>query len=213
VANSVSNGTITHPGVALVWGLVVLAIVYAFGDISGAHVNPAVTFGFWASGRFPLRQVGPYISSQIAGAILASIVLRFLFPTDTTALGSTVPSDTAMQSFILETILTWFLMLVVLCVATGAKEKGIMAGVAVGSVVGLEAMFAGPICGASMNPARSIGPALVSGTSTHQWIYVVAPLLGSALAVATFTAIQERQPLTRADEATRAPELVQPPAP
>ncbi len=181
VINDVTHGTVTHAGVALTFGLIVLAMIYTFGDVSGAHLNPAVTLGFFAAGRMPGREVFPYIGAQIIGALLASAVLRGLFPQHAT-LGATLPAGSAMQSFVLELILTALLMLVILSVSTGAKEKGITAGIAVGSVIALEAMFAGPICGASMNPARSLAPALISGHVSELWIYLAAPTLGALLA-------------------------------
>ena len=131
VINEVQGGAITHVGIALTFGLIVLALIYALGDISGCHLNPAVTTGFWLAGRFPAAQVGPYLGSQCSGALLASVTLRLLFPTATT-LGATLPAGPGWQSFVLELILTLLLMVVILCVSTGAKEKGIMAGVAVG---------------------------------------------------------------------------------
>lgn len=185
VINEVQGGAITHVGIALTFGLIVLALIYALGDISGCHLNPAVTTGFWLAGRFPVAHVGPYLISQSAGGLVASGVLRLLFPTAST-LGATLPAGPPFQSFVLELILTFLLMVVILCVSTGAKEKGIMAGVAVGAVIALEAMFAGPVCGASMNPARSLAPALVSGHLAGLWIYLTAPVLGAALGVALF---------------------------
>jgi aquaporin NIP len=182
VINDVSNGGVTHVGIALTFGLVVLAMIYTVGDISGAHLNPAVTGGFWLSGRFPGRQVLPYVSAQCLGAFVASGILHFLFPTHAT-LGATLPAGAEMQSFVLELILAFLLMFVILNVSIGAKEKGITAGIAVGAVIGLEAMFAGKICGASMNPARSLAPAVLSGHLEHLWIYLTAPFAGAALAV------------------------------
>jgi aquaporin Z len=182
VINDASGGAISHAGIALTFGLVVLAMIYAVGDISGAHLNPAVTSAFWFSGRFSGRQVFPYIAAQCAGAFTASGVLRFLFPGHP-MLGTTLPAGAAMQSFVLEFILTFLLMFVILNVSTGAKEKGITAGIAVGAVIGLEAMFAGPICGASMNPARSLAPAVVSGHLEYLWIYLTAPFAGAWVAV------------------------------
>lgn len=190
VINQVSNGAITHPGIALTFGFIVLALIYALGDISGAHLNPAVTLNFWLAGRFERHKILPYILAQTAGAILACLLLRFLFPTNPT-LGATLPTGSAMQSFILEFVMTWLLMLVILNVSTGAKEKGITAGIAIGSVIALEAMFGGPISGASMNPARSLGPALVSGNLQHLWVYLLAPTLGGALAILCFRLIRE----------------------
>jgi aquaporin Z len=145
-------------------------------------LNPAVTSAFWLCGRFSGRQVLPYIFAQCLGAFAASGLLRILFPGHA-MLGATMPAGTERQSFILETVLTFLLMFVVLNVSTGAKEKGITAGIAVGSMIGLEAMFAGSICGASMNPARSLAPAIVSGHLEHLWIYLTAPFLGTWLAV------------------------------
>jgi aquaporin Z len=182
VINDVTGGTVTHAGIALTFGLVVLAMIYTVGDVSGAHLNPAVTLGFFAAGRCGLTTVPGYIASQLLGATAASLLLRFLFPQNAT-LGITLPAGSVLQSFVLELVLTFILMWVILSVSTGAKEKGITAGIAVGSVIGLEAMFAGPICGASMNPARSLAPALVSLHLQNLWIYLLAPLLGALIAV------------------------------
>jgi aquaporin NIP len=190
VINGVSGGAITHVGIALTFGLVVLAMIYTIGDISGAHLNPAVTVGFWISRRFPARSVPAYVSSQCAGAFMASVLLRLLFPQNQT-LGATQPAGPIVQSFILEGILTAMLMFVILNVSTGAKEKGITAGIAIGAVIGLEALFAGPICGASMNPARSLAPALVSGHWQNLWIYLTAPVLGAACGVVGCRCVQE----------------------
>ncbi|HWD93104.1 MAG TPA: MIP family channel protein [Verrucomicrobiae bacterium] len=182
VINDATGGAVTHVGVSLTFGLIVLSMIYTFGDISGAHLNPAVTIGFWAARRMPGREVLPYIASQFAGAMLASGLLRILFP-ENKWLGATLPTGSELQSFVLEIVLTFFLMLTILNVSTGAKEKGITAGIAVGSIIGLEALFAGPISGASMNPARSLAPALVSGHLEHLWIYLAAPTLGACLAM------------------------------
>jgi len=191
VIDQISGGAITHVGVALTFGLIVLAMIYTVGDISGAHLNPAVTLGFWAARRMPGREVLPYIASQIAGAIFASGLLRFLFP-ENRLLGATLPAGSDMQSFVLETVLTFYLMLTILNVSTGSKEKGVTAGIAIGSVIALEAMFAGPICGASMNPARSLAPALVSGHFEHLWIYLIAPPLGAFAAMLACRCVREK---------------------
>ena len=196
VINEVSGGAITHVGIALTFGLIVLAMIYTVGDISGAHLNPAVTIGFWAARRMSGREVLPYIASQITGAILASASLRFLFP-ENKLLGATLPAGSEMQSFVLETILTFFLMLTILNVSTGAKEKGITAGIAVGAVIALEAMFAGPICGASMNPSRSLAPALISGHFEHLWIYLIAPPLGACAAMPACRCVREKDCCTK----------------
>jgi aquaporin Z len=190
VINEVSGGTVTHVGVALTFGLVVLAMVYAVGDVSGAHLNPAVTLGFFAARRFEGRRVAPYIAGQCAGALLASLVLRLMFPTNPT-LGATRPAGDALQSFVLEAVLTFLLMFVILSVSTGSKEKGVLAGVAVGSVIALEALFAGPISGASMNPARSLAPALVSLRLDGLWVYLTAPALGACAGVLACRCVQE----------------------
>lgn len=182
VINAASGGVITHAGIALTFGLIVLAMIYTVGDISGAHLNPAVTLGFFAARRLPARDVMPYMASQLLGAMSASLLLHFLFPMDRT-LGITLPAGSALQSFVLEAALTFILMWVILSVSTGAHEKGITAGIAVGSIIALEAMFAGPITGASMNPARSLGPAVVSLHFGGLWIYLIATVLGALLAV------------------------------
>jgi aquaporin NIP len=182
---------VSHVGISLVFGLTVLAMIYALGDVSGAHLNPAVTLGFWASHRFEYRFVLPYIVSQTAGALAASLILRFLFPTDP-ILGATTPAGPIAQSFILELIMTWLLMFVILSVSSGAKEKGTTAGIAVGSVICLEALFGGPISGASMNPARSLAPAVIAGHLDFLWIYLTAPTVGALMAVAVCRCIREK---------------------
>ena len=191
IIDQAAGGAITHVGVALTFGLVVLAMIYNFGDISGAHFNPAVTFGFWTARRLPGREVFPYLLSQILGALGASGLLRLLFPQNQ-LLGSTLPTGAETQSFVLEVVLTFFLMLTILNVSTGAKEKGITAGIAIGAVIALEALFAGPICGASMNPARSLAPALVSGHLEHLWLYLLAPPLGACAAMLACRCVREK---------------------
>jgi aquaporin Z len=186
-----THGAVTHVGVSLTFGLVVLALIYALGDVSGAHLNPAVTLGFLLARRFPAGRVPGYVLSQCAGAFLASGLLRALFPGHP-GLGLTRPAGSDWQSFVLEVVLTLFLMLVVLSVATGAKERGLMAGVAVGAVIALEALFAGPVSGASMNPARSLAPAVVAGQLGSLWVYLTAPVLGAALAVPLCRCVHER---------------------
>jgi aquaporin NIP len=191
VIDQVSGGNVTHVGVALTFGLIVLAMIYTLGEISGAHINPAVTIGFWFSRRFPSREVLPYVASQCAGGFVASGMLRLLFPQNS-SLGATLPMGPAWQSFVLEFLLTAILMFVILGVSTGAREKGITAGIVVGSVIALEAMFAGPICGASMNPARSLAPALVSMHLENLWIYLIAPVAGAFAGVLGCRRVQEK---------------------
>ncbi len=182
VIDQLSHNAITHVGIAITFGLIVMSMIYAFGDISGAHLNPAVSIAFTVAGKFSIKQMAPYVLTQLIGACLASFTLIFIFP-ESQMLGATMPSGTEMQSFVMELILTFFLMLVIINVASGSKEQGMFAGLAIGAVVGLEAMFAGPVSGASMNPARSLGPAIVSGHMEHVWIYIVAPVAGAVAAV------------------------------
>jgi MIP family channel proteins len=185
VVNEVMGGMITHVGIALVFGLVVMAMIYAVGDISSAHFNPAVTVGFWLAGRLGVGEVAPYILSQSGGALLASLLLRGIFP-DATTLGATLPTGGILPAFVLEIVMTFFLMFVIIHVATGSKEQGLMAGMAIGATVTLDALFGGPISGASMNPARSLAPALVSLNVNDLWIYLTAPWIGAAIAVGAY---------------------------
>ncbi len=191
IINQESGGVITHVGIAITFGLIVASMIYAIGDISGAHLNPAVTIAFWVAKEFPGKEIFPYLVSQTVGAFLASLTLKYLFPANN-LLGATLPSGLPMQSFILELILTFFLMFVILHVAKGSKEQGMFAGLAIGFVVLLEAMFAGPICGASMNPIRSLAPAVVSGHLEYVWIYLSAPVLGAILAVLCWTVLKPK---------------------
>lgn len=182
VVNNVTTGDVSLVGIALAWGLVVAAMIYSIGDLSGAHINPAVTIAFWVGRRFEGKFVVPYLASQCVGAILASALMRILF-LDQESLGPTLPSGTWWQSFIVEIVLTLILLFVVLNVSVGAKEKGITAGLAIGGVISFEVLCGGPISGASMNPARSIAPALVAGQFDYLWIYLTAPVIGAVLAV------------------------------
>lgn len=188
--NEVTGGSVTHVGIAITWGLIVMAMIYAFGEISGAHFNPAVSIAFAYAKKFPWKEVPKYIVAQVLGALLASIVLYILFPASET-LGATIPTVVAWRAFVLELLLTFFLMVVIINVSTGSKEIGIIAGIAIGAVVLLEAMFAGPITNASMNPARSFAPALVSGNLTNLWLYLVAPVLGALLAVVSCKLVKD----------------------
>lgn len=181
IINEQTNGQVGHIGIAMTFGLIVTALIYAFGDKSGAHFNPAVTIAFSLANLFPAKKILPYIVSQIVGAFIASLLLKLLFPANLN-LGATIPTGSHLQSFILEIVLTFILMLVILFTSQGSKETGTMAGLAIGGVVLLEAMFAGPISGASMNPVRSLSPAIVSGNIATLWIYLTAPVLGAALA-------------------------------
>ena len=187
--DEVTKGSVSHVGVALTFGLIVMAMIYALGERSGAHLNPAVTIAFACARVFSWKQTGPYIISQCSGAITASYLLKWLFPASL-LLGATLPAGSVPQSFVLEFILTLLLMFVILNVAHGSKEQGLMAGVVIGGVVALEAMFAGPICGASMNPARSLAPAIASHHFQSLWLYLTAPILGAVTAVGIHKLIQ-----------------------
>lgn len=187
-----SHGQITHVGVGLVFGLIITVMIYAFGHISGAHFNPAVTLAFVLVRHFPLRRLGVYWSAQVVGAIAAAFCLRWLLG-DVAHLGTTLPEGIggAWQAFALEALLTFFLMLVITAMATDTRAVGQAAALAIGATVALEALFAGPITGASMNPARSLGPALVSFIWTDQWVYLSAPFLGAMAGALLYRWIRE----------------------
>jgi aquaporin Z len=186
------TGALGHAGVALTFGFVIVALIYSFAHVSGAHFNPAVTIAFYSMGEFDRKRVLPYISAQILGAIAASITLFYLLQEDfnqlseVSYLGATLPHGSVAQSFWFEFLLAFILMLVISASAVHGKAIKDFAGIAIGFTVGLEAMFAGPITGASMNPARSIGPAIVSGHFEHLWLYVVATILGALLAALVY---------------------------
>jgi len=180
--NEVTGGDVTHVGIGITWGLIVMAMIYAFGEISGAHFNPAVSIAFAYAKKFSWKEVPKYILFQVAGAFSASLLLMWLFP-KSELLGATIPTVDVWRAFVLEMILTYFLMVVIINVSTGSKEVGMMAGIAIGSVVLLEALFAGPITNASMNPARSLAPNIVSGNIEGLCLYIFAPIIGALLAV------------------------------
>ncbi|MCB9477952.1 MAG: aquaporin [Deltaproteobacteria bacterium] len=180
MVNDITGGRVTHAGVAMTFGLVIMVMIYATGHISGAHFNPVVTVAFASLGRFPWRRVPGYVVGQVGAALFAALMLRMIFGT-AAHLGATHPSGTLSASIGLETVLTFFLMFVITAVATDARAQGSMAGVAIGGTVALAALFGGPISGASMNPARSLGPALAGGGLADQWIYLIAPLAGALM--------------------------------
>lgn len=183
--------SLTHVGVALTFGLVVMALIFTFGHLSGAHFNPAVTIGFLIHGDIKKKEALNYIIIQVIAGIAASATLLCLFG-NVASLGATLPRGTWRQSFVLEFILTFFLMMVIFGSAVHGKAVKDFAGIAIGATVGLEAMFAGPICGASMNPARSIGPALVSGTTQYLWVYIIATVLGAVCAAVIYKILHEK---------------------
>lgn len=190
--NEITNGSISHVGVAITWGLIVMAMIYSFGEISGAHFNPAVSIGFAFAKKFAWREVPKYITAQALGAIIASALLWYLFP-ESNFLGETTPAEgfPPFKAFVLEFILTFFLMLVIINVSTGSREIGTMAAVAVGGVILLEAMFAGPMTKASMNPVRSIAPAIFTGNFQYLWLYVSAPILGALTAISSCKLVKD----------------------
>lgn len=190
VVDQVTGGRVGHLGVSLVFGLVVTAMIYAIGSVSGAHMNPAVTIAFWSDGRHRPEEVAPYAAAQLAGALAASFALKALFAGEATNLGITLPSGSAAQSFFLEFLMSFMLMFTIMGVATGDAAKGEMAGLAIGGMVALEAAFGGPISGASMNPARSFGPAVIAGRFAHHWLYWAAPILGMLAGVRAYRAIR-----------------------
>lgn len=183
--NRWSGGAVTGTGIALAFGFVILGGVYSLGHISGAHFNPAVTAGFWWSGRFPRSEVAPYWAAQLAGATAAAFLLRILLGPAADAM-ATLPVLPPGASLLTELVLTFFLVLVVMAVATDARVAGPVAGLAVGLTVAADALMGGPLTGASMNPARSLGPALATGQWSGHWIYWVGPLAGAALAALTY---------------------------
>ncbi len=184
------SGEVTNLGIGLSFGLVVMVVIYSIGDISGAHINPAVTVAFWISGRFNGKHVIPYVLFQIVGAIFASLILYFTLP-EANIMGETLVKDNNwLQSFVLEFIITFILMFVILNVSTGAEEKGFIAGISIGAVVAFMAIFIGPISGASMNPARSIAPALF-GNISYLWVYIVSTILGAISSVFVYKLIRD----------------------
>lgn len=184
------TGELTHLGVALAFGLVVMVVVAAIGHISGAHINPAVTFGFAVAGHFPWRRVPEYIGAQLVGAISGALVLCLILG-GITNLGATMPSIEGFRALCVEAILTAALMWVITAVATDAKAEGQLAAIMIGATVGLNALWAGPLTGASMNPARSFGPALVTGIWRAHWLYWLGPLVGAVVGGGLYQLIRE----------------------
>ena len=182
-----------HVGVAISFGLVIMAMIYAVGHVSGAHFNPAVSFAFALGRHFPWGRVGAYWVAQLGGAIAAAAILRGSLG-NVAHVGATLPSGSQGQAFLWELVLTFFLMFVIMAVATDTRAVGEAAAIAIGGTVGLDAMFGGPVTGASMNPARSLGPALVSGELHALWLYVIAPLAGAVLGALAYQFVRGEQP-------------------
>jgi aquaporin NIP len=181
VADARYDGVLGAVGVSLVFGLIIMVMVYATGHLSGAHINPAVTIAFTLSRHFPPRDAAAYLAGQLAGAIAGALVLLAVWPDQPGDLGATVPSVGVGSAFVYELVLTAFLMFVIMAVATDTRAVGAAAAIAIGGTVGLDALFGGPVTGASMNPARSFGPALAAGQWHDFWIYVAGPVAGAAL--------------------------------
>ena len=190
VTDASYDGTLGAVGVSLVFGLIIMAMIYAVGHLSGAHINPAVTVAFTLTRHFALRDAVAYIAAQLAGAIAGALLLLALWPDQPAQLGATVPSVGAGSAFVYELVLTALLMFVIISVATDTRAVGAAAAIAIGSAVGLDALFGGPVTGASMNPARSLGPALVSGTLDDLWIYVVGPVAGAGLGALAYQLVR-----------------------
>ncbi|KAK1320520.1 hypothetical protein QJS10_CPA03g00441 [Acorus calamus] len=188
--NKIYDGTVTFPGICLTWGLIVMVMVYSVGHISGAHFNPAVTITFTIFRRFPYKEVPLYIIAQLLGSVLASGSLRLIFESHTPHFFGTIPAGSDVQSLILEVILTFLLMFVISGVATDNRAIGELAGLAVGATITLNVFVGGPISGASMNPARTLGPAIVMNHYKGLWVYIVGPIVGAVLGASAYNLIR-----------------------
>lgn len=195
VADATRDGALGTVGVSLVFGLIIMVMIYAGGHLSGAHYNPAVTIAFTVGRHFPAREAAAYIAAQAAGAVAGAALLLAAWPDAPADLGATVPSVGVGSALLYEIVLTAFLMFVITAVATDTRAVGAAAAIAIGGTVGLDALFGGPITGASMNPARSFGPALASGTWTDFWVYVVGPGIGATIGVAAYEFVRGPRPI------------------
>jgi aquaporin NIP len=190
VANSRYEGALGGVGVALVFGLIIMVMVYATGHLSGAHINPAVTLAFTLTRHFPARDAGAYVVAQLLGASAGALVLLAVWPDQPAELGATVPTVGVDSALVYEVVMTALLMFVIMAVATDTRAAGAAAAIAIGGVIGLDALFGGAVTGASMNPARSLGPAVVSGTYGDLWIYVAGPILGAGLGAVAYQLVR-----------------------
>jgi aquaporin NIP len=190
VANARYDGALGAVGVALVFGLVIMVMVYATGHLSGAHINPAVTVAFTLTRHFPGRDAIAYVGAQLAGATAGALVLLAVWTDKPAKLGATVPSVAVGSALVYEVVLSGFLMFVIMAVATDTRAVGAAAAIAIGGTVGLDALFGGPVTGASMNPARSFAPALVAGEWRSFWVYVVGPIAGAALGALAYQLVR-----------------------
>jgi aquaporin NIP len=194
VVDAVYDGVLGHVGIALVFGLVIMAMVYATGHLSGAHINPAVTAAFALTRHFPAKDAAAYVGAQLAGAIAAALLLLALWPGAPGDLGATVPTVSIGRALAYEVVLTAFLMFVIMAVATDVRAVGAGAAIAIGGTVALDALFGGPVTGASMNPARSLGPAVAAGEWQDFWLYLVGPVVGAALGAFAYQAVRGEHP-------------------
>ena len=190
VTDAQYDGPLGAVGIALVFGLVIMAMVYATGHLSGAHINPAVTIAFTLTRHLPGRDAAAYIAAQFAGAAAGALLLLAVWPAQPGDLGATVPSIGAGSAFVYELVLTAFLMFVIMAVATDTRAVGAGAGIAIGGTVALDALFGGPVTGASMNPARSFGPALAANEWSDFWLYVLGPLVGAAIGALSYQLVR-----------------------
>ena len=190
VVDAQRGGALGSTGIAAAFGLVIMAMIYATGHLSGAHINPAVSVAFSASRHFPAREVAAYVPAQLAGAVAGALLLRLVWHGTPADLGATVPSVGAGSALVYETVMTGFLMFVIMAVATDTRAIGAAAAIAIGGTIALDSLFGGGVTGASMNPARSFGPALVAGEWHDFWIYVVGPLLGALAAAFAYQLVR-----------------------
>jgi aquaporin NIP len=192
VADAVYDGALGTVGVALVFGLVIMVMVYAVGHLSGAHINPAVTLAFTFTRHFPGREAAAYVTAQMVGAVAGALALAAIWTDHPADLGATIPSVGAGSALVYEALMSAFLMFVILAVATDTRAVGAAAAIAIGGTIGLDALFGGPVTGASMNPARSLGPALASGEWADFWLYVLGPVSGAALGALAYQLVRGR---------------------